>query len=105
MKRPARRAGVEQLFQRAFERFVPDDVTAAGEDDALELGQVALAGLEVQRAHVEQRVVDGHHEQMAEDHVAAALRPQRELGADLRRLVDEGADLVGSVDQRLLGKR
>ena len=71
---------------------------AVEDDDALDLRQLRGRRLQVQRLHVEQRVLDGHREQVAEDHRGALLAPQRALGRDGRVLVDGRLHLRRAVD-------
>src|SRR5665647_1369108 len=61
---------------------------AVEDDHSLDLRQRGGGGLQVQRLDVQERVLDRHREQVAEDDVRALLAPQCALGRDHRILVD-----------------
>src|SRR5688572_22496012 len=102
-QRPARRCArvTEQHAQRRVERLGHRDLALLRHHHALELGDAAALGAQIERLHVDQRSLDRDHEQLAAQHFRAALVPQRDLARDLGVLVDPVRDLVRTEHETL----
>ena len=86
-----------------LERGLHGDLIAVRDDHAAQLGQRPLfRGGEIQRLHVDQRLIDGDREQRTADDLRPSLVPQRELLRNHRVLVDARVDLTRAVDELLL---
>ena len=81
------------LVKRLAEGRLHDHLVARSHDHPGQLGDGALLGLQVERLEVHDRVLDGDHQQVAADHLAAGLVPQRELRRDQRVVGDARLDL------------
>ncbi len=94
----------EDLRDRLSERGLHDHLIPVGHDDPGELGDGALRCLQVQGLEVHERRVDGYHQEVAADHLATGLIPQRQLRRDVGLVGDAGLDLGGAEDQLILGE-
>src|SRR3989449_5553785 len=79
----ARAAPPEQPRQPGLERLLHDHLVLVGYDDPLHLPDAPALGPQVERLHVDERLLDRDDQQVAADHLGAALVPQRNLARDL----------------------
>src|SRR6266851_4336787 len=102
--RRRRRTRPEERLQGLSERVGHHDPVLRREDEPLQLGDLALRGLDEQRLDIQERAAHRKHEEVATD----ALRPtarwaeQRELLADGAVIVDASFDLQRAEDGAVL---
>src|SRR5688572_26774243 len=78
--RRRRRAAVarEEPLQRLVERFLHHDLVLVRDDDALQFRNLSGRRPEVERADVEERFLDGNHQQRSLNDLRALLVPERD---------------------------
>ena len=89
----------EQGGQRFVKRRLHHDLVSCRCDDSLELREIGALGLEIQRNHVKERILDRNHNELSANYARSLLIPERELLRNGRVLVDHRRNLIRPIGQ------
>ena len=85
--------------QGLIEGFSHRNAVFVGHNHPGEDREAVLLGLQVERLHVQQRLLDGNHQQISLDRPGALAIPQRDLLGNHRILVDPSLDLLWEIQK------